>query len=86
MTTRISIRVKPGMTRAEVGGSHRGELVVRVKERAVEGAATAAALKAVAEALGLRPYEVSLVTGHTSRSKVVEIPDGLEDRVRALMA
>jgi uncharacterized protein YggU (UPF0235/DUF167 family) len=82
---RVPVRVKPGMTRTEVGGSHHGELIVRVRERAKEGEATAAALKALAETLGLRPYEVHLVSGATSRTKVVEIPDGLEERVGALL-
>jgi len=82
---KLGVRVKPGMTRTLVGGSHHGELVVRVRERAVEGAATTAALKALAEALGLRPYEVTLVSGATSRAKVVEVPDGLEERVDALL-
>ena len=83
---KLGIRVKPGYPHTAVGGHHGGELVVKVQERAVDGAATAAAMKAVAEALGLRPYEVSLAGGATSRSKVLEIPDGLEDRVAALLA
>ena len=83
---KIGVRVKPGYPHTAVGGHHGDELVVKVTERAVDGKATRAALKAVEEALGLRPYEVSLVTGHTSRSKVIEIPDGLEDRVAALKA
>lgn len=58
-----------------MGGLHDGALVVRVSERAVDGRATAAALVAVASALGLRPREVTLVSGATSRTKVVEIPD-----------
>ena len=82
---KLPIRVKPGFAHVLVGGSHHGELVVRVTERAVDGPATTGALKAVAEALGLRPYEVTLVSGLTSRSKVLEIPDGLEERVHALL-
>ena len=83
---KIGVRVKPGYPHTAVGGHHGGELIVTVTERAVDGAATRAALKAVEEALGLRPYEVHLVTGATSKSKVIEIPDGLEERVQALMA
>jgi uncharacterized protein YggU (UPF0235/DUF167 family) len=82
---KLPIRVKPGFAHTLVGGSHHGELIVRVTERAADGAATSGALKAVAEALGLRPYEVTLVSGLTSRTKVLEIPDGLEDRVKALL-
>ena len=79
------MRVRPGSSRTAVGGSHDGALVVRVSARAVDGAATEAVLKAVASALGLRPYEVTLLSGATSRTKVLEIPDGLDDQVAALL-
>lgn len=82
---RLAIRVKPNFAHTLVGGAHHGELIVRVTERAHDDAATGAAVKAVAEALGLRPYEVHLVSGATSRTKVVEVPDGLEERVDALL-
>lgn len=68
--------MRPGAGRTAVGGSYDGALVVRVAARAVDGRATEAALKAVADALGVRRRELTLVTGATSRTKVVEIPDG----------
>lgn len=77
--------MRPGSSRTAVGGSYDGALVVRVGARAVEGAATDAVLKAVADALGLRPYEVTLVSGATSRTKVLEVPDGLEQRLADLL-
>ena len=43
---------------------------------AVDGRATEAALAAVAEAFGVRPSAVTLVTGATSRSKVVAVDGG----------
>jgi uncharacterized protein YggU (UPF0235/DUF167 family) len=46
---------------------------VRVSERAVDGRATEAALRAVASAFGVRPRQVRLVAGATSRTKVIEI-------------
>ena len=64
-------------------------LVVRVAERAVEGAATAAVIAAVAEALGARRSAVRLVTGQHSRTKVLEIdpePPEARDRLAALLA
>jgi hypothetical protein len=74
---RIAIRVKPGSSRARVGGAHGDRLVVAVNARAVDGAATKAALAAVADAFGVRSRDVHLVTGATSRDKVValEVPD-----------
>jgi hypothetical protein len=73
---RISIRVKPGSARAFVGGQHGGALVVAVNARAVDGKATEAALRAVADAFGVRRRDVSLVAGATSRDKVVDIEGG----------
>ena len=72
---RVAIRVRPGASRTRVGGSHGDRLVVAVTARAVDGAATEAALRAVADALGLRPRQVWLVAGATSRDKVVEVAD-----------
>ena len=81
----MTIRVRPGSGRTVVGGSHAGALVVRVGERAVDGRATEAALVALASALGLRRREVELVTGATSRTKVVEVPDVSAAAVTALL-
>jgi uncharacterized protein len=73
MGVRLAIRVKPGGSRTEVGGTHGEALVVKVPARAVEGKATEAALRAVAEALGVRRRDVTLVSGRTSRDKVVQV-------------
>lgn len=58
---RVRVRVKPGAARPVVGGSHgyAGDLalVVAVTARAVDGAATEAVLRAVAEAFGVRSHE-----------------------------
>lgn len=80
----VTIHVKPGASRAAVGGTHGDALVVRVRERAVEGAATEAALRALADALGVRRAAVSLVSGATSRRKVVEVPQEALDGVERL--
>jgi uncharacterized protein len=83
---RFTIRVRPGSGRTTVGGSHDEALVVRVAERAVDGRATDAALRAVAVALGVRVADVRLVTGRTSRTKVVEVPDEAAEAVRRLLS
>ncbi len=76
---RVSVRVKPGASRPKVGGQYGDgsgqpvSLVVSVAPRAVDGAATEAALSAVAEAFDLRRADVGLVSGLTSRTKVVEL-------------
>ncbi|MEN0130354.1 MAG: DUF167 domain-containing protein [Brevundimonas sp.] len=84
---RIPIRARPGASRTRVGGRHDERLVVAVSARAVDGAATEAALAAVAGALGVRRREVTLVTGRTSRDKVVEVArfDGLDELLGELL-
>lgn len=73
---RITIRVRPGSARPGVSGEQGGALVVRVSAPAVDGRATQAALAAVADAFGVRRDAVTLVTGKTSRTKVVEVAGG----------
>ena len=80
------MRVRPGASRTVVGGSHDGALVVRVGARAVDGQATEAALAALAKALGVRRRSVTLVSGATSRTKVVDVPDAAADTLAELLA
>lgn len=90
-TVRVLVRVRPGASRTKVGGRYGtgpdARLVVAVSARAVDGAANAAALEALAAALGVRPRHVRLSSGATSRDKTIEIvdaPAGTDERVRAL--
>jgi uncharacterized protein YggU (UPF0235/DUF167 family) len=82
---RVTVRVRPGSSRTSVGGEHDGALVVRVQPRAVDGAATEAALRAVADEFGVPRRDVRLVSGLRSRTKVVAV-DGADpaDLVRLL--
>jgi uncharacterized protein YggU (UPF0235/DUF167 family) len=82
---RVALRVRPGSSRTVVGGSYDGAVVVRVAARAVDGQATAAALAAVAKALGVPRRDVVLISGATSRTKLVDVPDTCRDAVTALL-
>lgn len=81
---RVRVHVRPGSSRTQVGGIHDDALVVAVTARAVEGKATEAVMRAIADALGVPRREVGLVSGATSRRKVVEVPDHTADQVVAL--
>jgi len=72
---RVSIRVRPGAKRTVAAGSFDGALIVRVTAAAESGRATKAALAAVADVIGVRKNDVTLVTGMTSRTKIIDIPD-----------
>jgi uncharacterized protein len=65
--------VRPGSRRERVGGSHDGALIVRVRARAVDQAATEEALALVAEALGVRRSAARVARGAASRIKVFEL-------------
>jgi uncharacterized protein YggU (UPF0235/DUF167 family) len=90
-TLTFPVRVRPGSSRTRVGGSHDGPLgaalVVAVNEPAVDGRATEAALRATADALGLRRQAISLRLGEASRDKlfmVTPVPAGLTELLRQL--
>ena len=88
----MRVRVRPGAHATRVGGHHPtggadpDALVVAVSARAVDGQANAALVRAVAEALGVRPREVRLAGGHTSRIKTLEVPDRCRADVERLMS
>jgi uncharacterized protein YggU (UPF0235/DUF167 family) len=71
----LRIRVRPGSSRTYVGGAYGDSdvLLVAVRERAVDGAANAAIVAAVAEALSVPARAVRIRAGHTSRSKTLQI-------------
>jgi uncharacterized protein len=80
----ISIRVTPSSSRTAVGGRRGDALVVRVTEAAVDGRATEAALRAIADAFDVPRRSVSLRTGNASRDKIVEVVDHGGGAVRRL--
>jgi uncharacterized protein YggU (UPF0235/DUF167 family) len=81
---RVCIHVRPGARTAGTGGPHGDALVVRVREHAIDGKATEAALRALAAALEINRRDIRLISGTTSRAKVVEIPDSTADRFAML--
>lgn len=84
------MRVRPNASRTVVGGRYgdRDTLRVAVSARAVDGAATDAVLRAVAEAFGLPRRAVTLVAGRTARTKVLELQGAtpeLQERLHELL-
>jgi uncharacterized protein YggU (UPF0235/DUF167 family) len=84
----VAVRVRPGARAVAVGGRWDGPrgpaLLVAVPARAVEGAANAAVIAAVAAAFGVRRADVGIVTGARGRDKVIEIA-GDEPGLRATL-
>ncbi|MGN9775651.1 DUF167 domain-containing protein [Micromonospora sp. H33] len=84
----VAVRVKPGSARTRVGGRfdgpHGPALVVAVTAPPVDGRATEAARRALADALGVRPAAVSLRTGAASRDKLFLVEGATADLAGAL--
>jgi uncharacterized protein len=74
----LAVRVQPGAARTEVAGEYGDRLRIRLQAPPVDGKANAALVIFVAGELGVPRAAVSVVRGHTSRSKVLRIsPDRL---------
>ena len=77
---RIRVRVQPGASRTAVGGRYGDEeppvLVASVTAPALEGRANRALIDALAAAFGVRRACVTVVSGASGRTKVVDIEGG----------
>ena len=71
---RIRVDVKPNSRRPGIEQVEE-RLVVRVQEPPTEGKANGAVLRAVAAYYHVAPSDVRMLSGHSSRRKVLELPD-----------
>ena len=80
---RVSVRVKPGSSRAKVGGSHDGALIVAVNAQPVDGAANTAVISALSDALDVKKSLIRVISGHTARTKIIAIETEEDEKLRA---
>ena len=76
-STRLKLRVSPGARRPGFAGRQGDAWKVRVAEPPEDGRANEAVLRLLAETLDVPRGHVALVSGHSSRDKIVTL-DGLE--------
>lgn len=69
----LEVHVQPGARRTEAAGLHGERLKVRLAARAVDGAANAALVEFLAEALGAARRDVVIEAGTSSRQKRVSV-------------
>jgi len=70
---RLRLRVAPGARRSEIVGRHGDAWRVRVTAPPDRGRANEEVLEVLAAALDVRPRQLRLVSGASSRDKVVEL-------------
>jgi uncharacterized protein len=85
MPVRLPIKAVPGARRDEIAGPLGERLKVRTAAPPEGGKANAAICALIAAALGVRPRDVRVVSGHSRAEKVLEIEGVSEDAVRLLL-
>jgi uncharacterized protein len=84
-STRLSVYVQPRASRTEIAGYHGADLKIRVAAPPADQAANEALLDFVAQRLGVRRRDVRLISGATSRRKVIEIDGVTGERAAAVL-
>lgn len=68
---RLAVWIQPGAKKSEVAGAYQGRLKLKIQAPPVDGKANKAVQQFVASLFGLRPSQVRLENGQTSRSKTL---------------
>jgi uncharacterized protein len=69
----LDLHVQPGASKSEFAGQHGDRIKVRLKARAVEGAANEALIEFLAGHFGVPRRSVRIVSGARSRQKRVAV-------------
>ena len=85
-TTRLRLRVAPGASAPGVVGRHGDSWKVRVAAAPERGRANDAVLELLAETLAVPRASVTLVSGGSSRNKVVELNGITLDEIERRLA
>ena len=79
----ISVRVQPRASRTELAGAHGDALKIRLAAPPVDGEANDECVRFLARALGVGRSSVEIVSGHTSKTKVVRVTGVTADEARS---
>ena len=82
---RFAVHVTPNAKRASVGGTHDGALRVAVTAAPEDGKANKAVIQAIADALKIKKSGVDVISGHSSRRKVIACSCDDNEAVRTIL-
>jgi len=74
---RIKVVAKPKKKQEKVEQIDASTYAVSVKEPPIDGRANDAILKSLAKYFSISPSKITLISGHTSKIKIFEVPDSL---------
>ena len=69
----LTVRIQPRASKNEAVRLENGGIKIRLTAPPVDGAANEALVKFLADRFGVAKSQVEIVTGHTSRDKIVQI-------------
>lgn len=81
----LSLRIQPRASKNEAVALEDGGIKIRLTAPPVDGAANEALVKFFSDALSIAKSRVEIVSGHTSREKVVRIEGIGEEDARRLL-
>lgn len=70
---RFSVRIQPRASKNEIVGVQGNSIKVRVTAPPLDGLANQALIDFLSEELGIPRRNVCIVSGHSSRSKIIEV-------------
>jgi len=76
-SARIPLRVQASARQNDIVGFRNGVLIVRVTTPAIEGRANESVCRLIAKRLRVPPSAVTVIRGHRSRDKIIEV-EGLD--------
>jgi uncharacterized protein len=76
-SARVQLRIQASARHDEVVGLRDGVVVIRVTAPAIDGRANEAMRRLLAKRVGVPRSAITIIRGHRSRDKVIEI-DGVE--------
>jgi uncharacterized protein (TIGR00251 family) len=82
----LELLVQPRASRTRVVGEHDGRLKLQLAAPPVDGEANAALVRFLADALGVRKGEVTVLRGETGRRKTVRVAGVTAAQVEAALA
>jgi len=81
----LSVRIQPRASKNEAVRLENGSLKIRLTAPPVDGAANEALVKFLAHAFSIAKSQVEIVSGHTSRDKIVRINGVSSDDAESLL-
>jgi uncharacterized protein (TIGR00251 family) len=81
---RFSVRLQPRASRNEIAGLQGSALKVRVTAPPVDGLANEALIELLSRTLQTSRRNVCIVTGHSSRTKLIEISEASLESIQRL--